>query len=132
MSLAYSLNPKLTPEEVAGVFRRSGIRRPVDDLPRLGKMLAHANLTAACRDGEKLVGVARALTDFSYCTYLSDLAVDRAYQKRGVGKELVRMVREAAGEEAALLLVAAPEAVDYYPRIGFEKIPSAWAWPRKR
>ena len=132
MELIYRINAPVTAEVVADIFRASGIRRPVDDLPRIQKMLDHANLTITAWDGEQLVGIARALTDFSFCCYLSDLAVDKAYQRQGIGKELVRRVQEAIGEESMLLLLAAPEAMDYYPHIGFQKVGRAWAIDRTR
>ena len=122
----YIQNPVITPAELAEVFRTSGIRRPVDDLPRLERMLRHANLTVGAYDGARLVGVARALTDFSFCCYLSDLAVAREYQKRGIGQELIARVREAITPQSMLLLLAAPEARDYYPHIGFEAVPNGW------
>ena len=132
MPLAYAIEKAPSAAEVAEVFRRSGIRRPVDDLPRIQRMIGHANLIVCARDGGRLVGVARCLTDFSYCCYLSDLAVDRAYQRRGIGKELTRRVQEAIGEEAALLLLAAPEARDYYAPLGFGKVGNGWIIRRKR
>jgi ribosomal protein S18 acetylase RimI-like enzyme len=132
VELTYLINVPVTAQMVADLFRASGIRRPVDDLPRIQKMLDHANLTITTWDGEKLVGIARALTDFSFCCYLSDLAVDKAYQRQGIGKELVRRVQEAIGEESMLLLLAAPEAREYYPHIGFQKVDRAWGIDRKR
>ncbi|HYD59245.1 MAG TPA: GNAT family N-acetyltransferase [Noviherbaspirillum sp.] len=122
----YRLDARLSAQELADVFRRSGIKRPVDDLPRLEKMLEHGNLLGTAWAGGQVVGVARALTDFSYCCYLSDLAVDKAYQKRGVGKSLVELVRKCVGEQSMLLLLAAPEAAAYYPKIGFEAVPNGW------
>jgi ribosomal protein S18 acetylase RimI-like enzyme len=104
----------------------------MEDLERIQRMIQHANLILTAWDGEKLVGIARALTDFSYCCYLSDLAVDREYQRHGIGKELIRRLRESLGDEVMLLLLAAPEATDYYPHIGFEKAENAWRIPRKR
>jgi GNAT superfamily N-acetyltransferase len=124
--ITYRHDAKLTAHELADVFRRSGIKRPVDDLPRLEKMLEHGNLLVTAWDGDQLIGVARALTDFSYCCYLSDLAVDQAYQKRGIGRHLVDLVREHIGTQSMLLLLAAPEAVDYYPKIGFDAVPNGW------
>ena len=95
-------------------------------------MLAHANLTVTAWDGETLVGVARALTDFSWCCYLSDLAVDKAYQHQGIGRELIARVRAEAGEDANFLLLSAPEAMDYYPKIGLGAVTNGWMWPRMR
>lgn len=100
-------------------------RRPVDDDARFGAMLANANLLVTAWDGDLLVGVARALTDFSHATYLSDLAVRASHQRRGVGRELIRRTRSAA-PQATLILLAAPAAERYYPRIGFRHHPQAW------
>ncbi|MEP7367631.1 MAG: GNAT family N-acetyltransferase [Acidobacteriota bacterium] len=105
-----------------------GERRPVGDRDRMGQMLANANLVITAWDGEVLVGIARSVTDGVYCTYLSDLAVRETYQKQGIGKELMRRTQEAA-PQASLILLAAPKAVDYYPRVGFTKHESAW-WLR--
>ena len=132
MEITYRCNAPVTAEEVMEVFVRSGIRRPVDQKERIRKMLAHANLVITAWDGSRLVGIARALTDFSYCCYLSDLAVDRDYQKRGIGRTLIEKVKEAIGEEAALILLSAPNAMDYYPKVGFEKIDNGFIIRRKR
>jgi predicted N-acetyltransferase YhbS len=128
----YRRDPNVSAEEVADCFRRSGIRRPVDDIDRIGRMLWHANLTFCAFDGDRLVGVARSLTDFAYCCYLSDLAVDKEYQRQGVGQELIRRTEGAIGEESMLLLLAAPDAMEYYPHVGFEKAENAWIKKRKK
>lgn len=94
-----------------------GERRPVKDFSRVEAMVQNANLIITARDGNKLVGVARSVTDVVYCTYLSDLAVDLKYQKRGIGKELIRLTKQAT-PQATTILLAAPKAVDYYPHIG--------------
>jgi predicted N-acetyltransferase YhbS len=94
-------------------------------------MLTHADVIVTARVGELLVGVSRAITDFSYCTYLSDLAVDEAFQRRGIGRELIRYTHEAAGLKTALILLAAPAAREYYPHIGMQKHDSCWIIPRQ-
>jgi predicted N-acetyltransferase YhbS len=83
-------------------------------------MLRGANLIITARYNSKIVGVARSLTDFTYCTYLSDLAVDQKYQKMGVGKELIKRTKEASGE-AKLILLSAPKVIGYYPKIGMKR-----------
>lgn len=128
--ILYCDDRRISPEQLAEVFRKSGIRRPVDDLPRMADMLRHANVLVTAWDGERLVGVARGLSDFSYCCYLSDLAVDERYQKRGIGRSLIERVRAAIGDESMLLLLAAPEAMAYYPRVGFDPVSNGWM--RKR
>jgi predicted N-acetyltransferase YhbS len=124
-NISYRKSP-VTPEQLADVFRRSTIRRPVDDLSRMKTMLENSNLLLTAWDDDKLVGVARALTDYSYCCYLSDLAVDVAYQRAGIGKTLIGQVREAIGPQSMLLLLAAPEAMDYYSKVGFDAVANGW------
>lgn len=126
MDITYSLERRPTPEQVADLFRCSGLRRPVDQLDRIEAMLEHADLLVTAWHGEALIGVARALTDWRYCCYLSDLAVTPSHQRQGIGRALIRQVQSAIGPECMLLLLAAPEAMDYYPHIGFEPAPNAW------
>jgi predicted N-acetyltransferase YhbS len=120
--ISYGIEPVLSVQEFSEVLIRStlGERRPVADHDRLQMMLTHANLIIAARDAGKLVGVSRALSDFAYCTYLSDLAVDIDYQHQGIGKELIRQTKLAA-PEAKLILLSAPAAVEYYPKIGMRR-----------
>lgn len=132
MEISYGFEEKIDGAEVADVFRRSGIHRPIDDVARIQRMVDNADIIVTARSNGQLVGVARAITDYSYCCYLSDLAVDTEYQRSGIGKELVRLIQEKLGDEVTLLLVAAPTAVEYYPRIGFEKLDKAFSIRRKR
>jgi GNAT superfamily N-acetyltransferase len=128
MDVTYQLEPELSVEELIDVLIRSTLaeRRPVDDRARMEGMLRHADVIVTARVAGKLVGVSRAITDFHYCTYLSDLAVDEAFQRRGIGKTLIRRTHEAAGLGTTLILLAAPKAVAYYPHIGLEPHPSCW------
>jgi GNAT superfamily N-acetyltransferase len=103
-----------------------GERRPVAERARMAAMLANANLVITAWDGDLMVGIARSLSDFSYITYLSDLAVRLEYQRQGIGKELIRRTQLAGGPQTKLLLLAAPAAAGYYPHIGFQPHPSAW------
>ncbi|HXX95243.1 MAG TPA: GNAT family N-acetyltransferase [Planctomycetota bacterium] len=103
-----------------------GERRPVDDRERMAAMLRHANLIVTAWDGDLMVGISRALTDFSFVTYLSDLAVRVSHQRSGIGKELIRRTRHEAGPHAKLILLAAPAAEAYYPHVGFTRHPQCW------
>lgn len=118
----YQIEDNLDAHEFLEVLNNStlGERRPIDDLERIRKMVENANLIVTARHEGKLVGVARSVTDFVYCTYLSDLAVDVAYQKQGIGKELIKQTKLAA-PQANLILLSAPAAVNYYPKIGMDK-----------
>lgn len=126
--LSYRADRQLAVDEFIDLLRRSELasRRPVDDRDCIEQMLAHANLLITAWDDERLVGVARSVTDFSYCCYLSDLAVDNAFQGRGIGRELVRRTRDRLGPQAKIILLSAPAAADYYPHIGFRQHSSAW------
>ena len=108
--------------DIIRVFEESGIVRPTHDVARIEKMFAHANLVVTAWEGETLVGVCRALTDFSYCCYLSDLAVNRSHQGQGIGQQLIEQVKHKIGDQVALILLSASSAMSYYPRIGFDKI----------
>jgi GNAT superfamily N-acetyltransferase len=107
-------------------------RRPVDDAEAIAGMLANADLTVTAWDGELLVGVARSVTDFTYCCYLSDLAVDVAYQRQGIGIELIAHTQAQLGPRCNLILLAAPAAADYYGHIGFIHHPRCWILPRDK
>jgi predicted N-acetyltransferase YhbS len=119
--------PDLDIDEVRGVYHSSGLgqRRPVDDLQRFEAMLRNANLVVVCRAQNTLVGVARSISDFSYVTYLADVAVAREHQRRGIGRALIEATRQEA-PTAKIVLLAAPAAADYYPHIGFTRHGSAW------
>jgi GNAT superfamily N-acetyltransferase len=131
-TIHYRVNAPLEAGEIVRVLRSSGIRRPVDEPGRIGRMFANSNLVVSAWDGERLAGLARSITDFSYCCYLSDLAVERDYQRRGIGRALVERTREEIGEEVSLMLVSAPEAASYYPALGFAPLENAFRIPRIR
>ena len=126
--IAYAQEPGLTAAEFVDVLRRSTLaeRRPVDDEGRVDKMLRGADLIITARAEGRLIGVARSVTDFAYCLYLSDLAVDQAWQGRGIGQELLHRTKAAVGEAVACWLVSAPKAVSFYERIGLERPPAAF------
>lgn len=109
-----------------------GARRPVDDTRCLQGMLEHSNLIATAWDNALLVGIARSVTDFHYCCYLSDLAVDVAYQRRGIGKRLIQLTQDALGQQCKIILLSAPAAADYYPHLGFERHEQAWVLARAK
>jgi predicted N-acetyltransferase YhbS len=130
--IAYALEPDLSAQEFQSILTASTLaeRRPATDLDRLRQMLRDADIIVTARDSGCLVGVSRAITDFAYCCYLSDLAVDVAYQRQGIGKRLIAETRIGAGECAALILVSAPAAESYYPGIGMKHLASCWTIPR--
>lgn len=126
--IEYRIGNNLDPDAVIDLYRTStlGERRPVDDRKRMIQMIASANLVITAWDGNLLVGISRALTDYSYATYLSDLAVRESHQRQGIGKELIRRTQKAGGPQATVILLAAPKAEPYYPHIGFTYHPQAW------
>ena len=127
-NITYRYGNDLAVESVIELYNASGLgeRRPVDDPAIFAEMLRHGNLTVSAWDGNFLVGISRTLTDFSYVGYLSDLAVRKSHQKLGIGVELIQKTRDKMGPRSMLVLLSAPQAVEYYPRIGFTQHPSAW------
>ncbi|CAN5487904.1 GNAT family N-acetyltransferase [soil metagenome] len=125
--IEYRTGNNLNLDAVIELYVESGLgaRRPVGERDRMQQMIDHANLVITAWDGEKLIGIARSVTDFSYATYLSDLAVHRAYQRQGIGKELMRRTQQAS-LNASVILLAAPAAREYYGHVGFQSHPSAW------
>lgn len=132
--LSYQQEPDLTVEEFIDVLVRSTLaeRRPVHDRATIQDMLRNADVIVTARLDGRLVGVSRAITDFAYCTYLSDLAVDENQQRQGIGRELIRRTHEAAGLHTTLILLAAPKARTYYPHIGMNQHESCWIIPAVR
>jgi predicted N-acetyltransferase YhbS len=128
MKIIYANEPNLTTAEFIDVLRRSTLaeRRPVDQIERVERMLRGADVIITARCDGLIVGVSRAITDFAYCTYLSDLAVDEQFQKQGIGKQLIDETHAAAGLETRLILLAAPKARTYYPHIGMQPHDSCW------
>lgn len=132
-STEYQLEPSLTAAEFIDVLVRSTLaeRRPVDELGRIEQMLRQADVIVTARAAGRLIGVSRAITDFSFATYLSDLAVDERFQRQGIGRELIRRTHLAAGRQTMLVLLAAPMARSYYPHIGMQPHDSCWFLPRE-
>jgi GNAT superfamily N-acetyltransferase len=128
MNITYLDDAKITVEVAIDLYRRStlGERRPLDRPDIFAGMIKNANLTITAWDDERLVGISRSLTDFTYVNYLADLAVDRDYQRLGIGKQLIHETRQRLGSECMIVLLAAPKAQDYYPKLGFEPNPRGW------
>lgn len=133
--IRYQIEQKLRAAEFIDVLRRSGLaeRRPIDDAGRIDAMLRHANLTITARSNGLLVGVARSVTDFSFCCYMSDLAVDKAFQGKGIGRRLMVETRDAVSRDLTpgsgtvrCLLLSAPGAMTYYPQAGLEPLNNAF------
>lgn len=133
--VSYAVENDLGAAEFVDLLHRSGLaeRRPVDEPERIARMLEHGNLIVCARNSTgRLIGVARSLTDFAFCCYLSDLAVDRLWQGRGIARHLMRLTHEEAGGPKAitLLLLAAPGALDYYPKAGLDRLDNCFGWRR--
>ena len=131
-TVVYAREEHITADEYIDVVRKSDLARPIDDRPRVEQMLANANLIVTARLDGKLVGFARSLTDFCFCCYLSDLAVDPACQGKGVGKRLIEETRKAAGgDKTTTLLLSAPTAMTFYQGIEMPHADNCFLYRRK-
>lgn len=132
--MTYHMDRSISVEQFIDVLNRStlGLRRPVADVECMQAMLDHANLLVTAWDDDVLIGVARSVTDFSYCCYVSDLAVDSRWQSQGVGRGLLGLTQEQLGPHAKLILLSAPGADSYYDRLGFVRHPRSWILPSDR
>jgi ribosomal protein S18 acetylase RimI-like enzyme len=134
LEIEYLVNQEISADEFIALLQRSTLaaRRPVEDRECIEGMLKNANLLVTAWKNDRLIGVARSVTDFTYCCYLSDLAVDVEYQKSGIGRQLIAETQNRLGPRCAIILLSAPAAVEYYPRIGLQHHPQAWILPREK
>jgi ribosomal protein S18 acetylase RimI-like enzyme len=128
MAITYKRDVPLGLDQFIALYQSCtlGARRPLDDLTIAAQMQQYGNLQITAWDNDLLVGISRSMTDFGYICYLADLAIRDSHQKQGIGLELIRLTRAALGPRANIVLIAAPQAVDYYPKIGFTRHESAW------
>lgn len=132
--IEYKTDAAISVDEFLGLLKSStlGERRPINDMECLEGMLENSNLVVSAWDGPKLVGIARSVTDFHYACYLSDLAVDAVYQRRGIGLRLQQITQDQLRPHCTLILLSGPAANEYYPAIGYENHPRCWVLPRDR
>jgi len=121
MEITYKTGILPATEQVIELYEKSGLPRPTEDKARIKKMFENSNLVVTAWDNDKLVGVSRSITDWVWCCYLSDLAVDPGYKKSGIGKKLIELTKEKVGEQSMILLLSVPTAMEYYPKVGFTK-----------
>lgn len=119
-------------KDIIDVYDSSGLNRPTDDERRIREMYDNSNLIVSAWDEDKLVGLSRSLTDFCYACYLSDLAVRKDYQKMGIGKQLIEVTKEKIGPQTMLLLLSAAAAMEYYPKVGFDKVDNGFLIKRQQ
>ncbi len=131
MEIQFRINEKVAALAVIEVFKNAGINRPVDDVKRIQTMLDNSNLIVTAWNGTELVGIARSVTDYCYCCYLSDLAIKKEFQKFGIGKTLIELTQQTIGEKTMLLLLSTTSAMEYYPKVGFEKAENGYIIKRK-
>lgn len=130
-TIRYEVNIIPSVDLIIDLYNNAGLKRPVENKERISKMYANSNLIITAWDGDLLVGVSRALTDFSFCCYLSDLAVRPSYQKQGIGRKLIEMTKTECSDEAMLLLLSVPTALSYYPKAGMRTVDNGFIIDRK-
>lgn len=133
MNITYRTDIKPKTDEIIELYFSATLKRPITDKQRIKEMYDHSNLIVTAWDNDKLVGISRSLSDFVYCCYLSDLAVKKEYQSKGIGKKLIEITKEkAGGMQITLILLSAPAAMEYYPKIGLEKADNCFKFLRAK
>lgn len=131
MTILFTIETELNIDEAIALYIASGIKRPTDQPERMQLMLQHANLIISARQDGRLLGLARCLTDYSFMVYIADLLVDIAWQRQGIGARLLAEVQRVTGPQVQQLLLSAPSAMEYYPKVGFSPLSNAFAIARK-
>jgi predicted N-acetyltransferase YhbS len=131
MNINYSFDIKPTADQLIELYDNAGLPRPTNDKERIQKMVENSNLIVTAWDNDLLVGVSRSITDWVWACYLSDLAVRQEYKKEGIGKQLINLTKEKLGDQSMILLLSVPSAMEYYPKVGFEKQESSFIINRK-
>lgn len=128
MEIEYKVNQPISVEQFVNLLKKTslGERRPLENEATIKGMLENSNLIVTAWIKDQLVGVARSVTDFHYCCYLSDLSVDESVQFSGIGQYLILVTKEELSSSCKVILLSAPQAQGYYPKIGFEPHNSAW------
>ncbi|NCD70017.1 GNAT family N-acetyltransferase [Mucilaginibacter agri] len=132
MDITYKTDVKPTTQQIIDLYNSAGLKRPTEDADRIGKIYENSNLVITAWDGDLLVGVSRTITDFYYTAYLADLAIKLEYQKEGIGKKLVALTKETLGDQCMMLLLSAPTAMEYYPKIGMDTVNNGFIIQRKK
>lgn len=134
MYIKYRINARILPEQFITLLIEAGLahQRPMYHPESVREMLEHSNLTASAWVGGKLVGIARALTDFQVCCYLPDLAVSKTYQRKKIGTRLQALIQQQLGDQCQMILMSPPNVNTYYFNLGFEPNPRCWTLPRNR
>ena len=127
MQTAEIRSERLTPEEYIDFLKHTdlGSQYPKERFEeRIGRLLRNVSVSLVARDAEeRVVGVLLGLTDFAYWLYVTDLGVDRSYERQGIGRRLMRAALELAGGEKdiAVYLIANEKAVPFYEKLGMKK-----------
>ena len=130
--IRFSKTKKPKVNDIIKVFNSSLIVRPTNNPNLIKEMFENANIIISAWDKDELVGICRALTDFSYCCYLSDIAVHKDYQFQGIGRKMITKLKKSLNENVSIILLSSPKAMEYYPKVGFEKIQNGFIIKRKK
>lgn len=118
---------RLSAHEYIDFLKRTnlGTQYPKERFPeRIEKLVRNVSISLVARnDDNMVVGVLFGLTDYAYWLYVTDLGVDRAYERQGIGKQLMKTALDLAGGEKdiAVYLIANGNAVPFYENLGMKR-----------
>ncbi|MFN3758028.1 MAG: GNAT family N-acetyltransferase [Algoriphagus aquaeductus] len=119
--IVYQLETQISLEEYSMILTESGlgVRRPMEDLVLLQKMIDGSNLLVTARQDQQLIGLLRGLSDFCYRSFVADLAVSMGFQRMGIGRNLIHFAKDLA-PNARIFLFSAEDAEGFYQKLGFQ------------
>lgn len=128
MKIVYK-EERLTPEAYIDFLKRTnlGSQYPKERFQeRIAKLVKNVTISLVARDvdnNHQIVGVLFGLTDFCYWLYVTDLGVDRSYEKQGIGSQLMKQAHTIAGGEKdiAVYLIANDQAIPFYEKLGMKR-----------
>ena len=132
MEILYRHDIIPTSSQVIELYENAGLPRPTHDAARIQAMFENSDLIITAWDNDILVAVSRSITDWVWSCYLADLAVREEYKKKGIGKKLIELTKEKLGDRSMMLLLSVPTAMEYYPRVGMERLENAFILNRSQ
>lgn len=130
--VTFSEKKDLSPEQLLKLFHQAPWAKG-RTLEEAREMLRHTDVALCAWDSEQLVGFGRVLTDFVYRATIWDVIVDKAYQKYGIGTEIVQRILNHPRLKKVELFWLCTRRPGFYEKLGFSsKEQTGMVWSRSK